>query len=70
MVKTDNNATEFRRAARPSGCLRSNPQPTPSISGSMNQNTELFTDLPPDILFQIFSECDVLGILNLSSVRG
>jgi len=35
----------------------------------MNQNTELFVNLPPDILLQIFSECDVLDILSLSSVR-
>ena len=42
----------------------------PPTSGSMGQNAKLLTDLPSDALLQIFTECDVLDILNLSSVRG
>ena len=35
----------------------------------MGQNPTLFTSLPSDVLFWIFSECSVLDILSLSSVR-
>jgi len=35
----------------------------------MGQNPTLFTGLPSDVLFWIFSECSVLDILSLSSVR-
>ena len=36
----------------------------------MQRDTKLFIDLPPDILIQVFSECDVFDVLSLSSVRG
>ena len=35
----------------------------------MDQKPRLFVDLLSDVLLQIFSECSVLDILNLSSVR-
>ena len=40
------------------------------VLGSMDQSTKPFIDLPSDVLFRIFGECDALGILTLSSVRG
>jgi hypothetical protein len=36
----------------------------------MDETAKPITDLPSDILLHIFDECDVLDILNLSSVRG
>jgi len=36
----------------------------------MDQNAKLLTDLPSDVLFQIFDECDVPDVLSFSSVRG
>ena len=39
------------------------------ISGSMGEGTKPLTDLPSDILLQTFTQCDVLYILSLSSVR-